>query len=166
VLALIGVVVFVAAAVFAIVAFSRSSTLREASYITPLVDAVQHMPVKFDAAGVYVIYHEVIRKEHLFHRWRYLLWDAATSSWIESRWAQSRKYGGTAAGTRWRVRYLDVPHPGDYQLVIDGLEPGDQMKIILGRYAIAPDAWQSAAIVGVLVAGFAAFGTVIAIAGS
>jgi hypothetical protein len=163
---LIGLLIFVGAGVFAIVAFTRSSALFDASYITPLVDAVQHMPVKFDAAGMYVIYHEVLEKEHFLNRWRYLLWDPSNNSWIESRWAQNRKYPGAVAATRWRVRYLDVPHPGDYQLVVDGLEAGDRMKIILGRGDVAPDMWQTVGILSVLVAGFAMIVTAIVVAGS
>ena len=163
-LTLIGVAILVAAAAFSIVAFRRSSKLLRASYVTPLLDGAPNTPVKFDAAGVYSVYIEVTHKEHFLRPWRYLLWDGTAGAYIESRWASNRRYPGTT-GIRWRTRYFDVPHPGDYQLVIDGLEAGDRMKIILGRYDFTPDAWQSAAIVALLLAVFAAAGTVIGIAG-
>ena len=163
--ALIGLLVFAAAGVFALAAFLRASALSDVSFVTPLFDAVPHTPLHFDAAGVYVIYHEVIRREGLLNHWRYLLWDPAGQSWIESRWAQPQRTAGGTAATRWRARYLDVPHPGDYQFVVDGLKPGDEMKIIISRYSVAAIVWQVAAVGGAIVAGLTLIATAIAIAG-
>lgn len=163
--ALTGLLVFIGAGVFALVALLRASALSDVNFVTPLFDAVPHMPLRFDRAGVYVIYHEVIRREGLLNHWRYLLWDPAGKSWIESRWAQLEQTGGGIAATRWRVRYLDVPHSGDYQFVVDGLEPGDQMKIIISRYSIAAELWQLAALAGAMVAGLTLIATAIVVAG-
>ena len=162
--ALIGLLVFAAAGVFALVALVRASALREGNYVTPLFDAAEHTPVHFDAAGVYVIYHEMVERARLVGRWRYLLWDPAANRWIESRWAEPQQSGGTAA-TRWRVRYLDVPHAGDYQFVVDGLEPGDQMKIIISRYSVSALFWEIAAIGGAMATLASLIVTAIAIAG-
>jgi hypothetical protein len=147
------VLLFVAFATAAIVLFVRGARLRAASYVTPLLDARQSNPVAFDAPGVYVLYHEVLQGMHLFSKWRYLLWDGANNAYIESRWAQSRKVSGQYA-QRWRVRYFDVPHAGDYQLVTEGLAQGDEVKVIVGRYVLAPAACDSAAVLCVIAAAF------------
>ncbi|HEV8435836.1 MAG TPA: hypothetical protein VGR95_20675 [Thermoanaerobaculia bacterium] len=144
----------------AIVLFVRGARLRKASYVTPLFDARGPQPVTFDAAGVYVLYHEVLQGFHLVSKWRYLLWDNAERVYIESRWAQSRKVGGTYV-QRWRVRYFDVPHAGDYQLVVDGLEPNDRVMVILGRSTSAPAACESLAVVCLIAAAFSLFAFVI-----
>ena len=136
----------------AIILFVQGANVREASYIMPLADAAKPVPVTFDAAGVYVLYHEVVHGFHFFSKWRYFLWDDTAQSYITSRWAQSRKIPGGAYGTRWQVRYLDVPHPGSYQLVVDGLGPGDEVKVIIGRYVMLPAVLESAAILCVIAA--------------
>jgi hypothetical protein len=163
VIAAIGATVFIAALAGAIYALTRSSRLMRASFVTPLFNASAHTAVSFDAPGVYTVYHETPHVARLFKRFRYLLWDPATQTWIASRWAPSRKYLGGETAQRWRVRYLDVPHAGDYQFAVEGLEPGDEMKIVIGRYAGAADMWQTVGILGLMAALGAVIVTVIAI---
>ena len=142
---------------FAIILFVQGVNVREASYIMPLADAAKPVPVTFDSAGVYVLYHEVARGFHLFSKWRYFLWDDTAQLYITSRWAQSRKIPGGVYGIRWRVRYFDVPHPGSYQLVVDGLGPSDEVKVIIGRSRALPTVLESAAIVCMIAALLAGF---------
>lgn len=149
-------ILFPIAIALAIILFIQGANLREASYIMPLSDAAKPVPVAFDAAGVYVLYHEVVRGFHLMPKWRYFLWDDTAQSYITARWAPSRKMGGAYA-TRWRIRYLDVPHPGHFQLVVDGLGPDDEMKVIIGRYVVLPAVLESAAIVCIIAAFGAGF---------
>lgn len=158
----IGLLVFLIAVSVGIYAFMRSSALRQATYVTPLLDGAPHLPVRFDAPGVYVLYHEVAHAARWLKRWRYLLWDNSTQTYIESRWAPNQKFPGTTA-TRWQVRFFDVPHAGDYQLVTEGLAPGDDVKVIIGRFSMAPGVWMSLGIVCMMAALITVIVTVIAI---
>ena len=144
----------------AVVLFVQGAKLRKASYVTPLFDTRNAPPFELDAAGVYALYQEVLQGVHFLRKWRYLLWDTTQRTYIESRWASNRKVGGTFV-QRWRVRYFDVPHPGSYQVVVDGLEPNDQVMVILGRDVAAPTVYESAAIVAVIAAAFSLLGFVI-----
>lgn len=140
--------------------FVKASERQNASYVTPLTDARQPLAVTLDAEGVYVVYIEVVQGIHLFSRWRYLLWDIANQAYIESRWAPNRKFFGTYA-QRWRVRYFDVPHAGAYQLVVDGLDANDELKVIVGRYETVPLLLQTLGILAILATAFAFFAFVV-----